>query len=89
MTMDPSLATKDDIYRTLREILVEEFECEEEAILPSAHVVEDLGLDSIDAVDMMIIFQEKAGKKLEKDAFKSIQTVQDIIDMVHELVTAG
>ena len=44
--------------------LMEIFEIEEDSITPEATLMDDLGLDSIDGVDMMVRMQERTGKKV-------------------------
>jgi acyl carrier protein len=74
------------IYSQLETILVELFELEPSAIAPHSKLDEDLGLDSIDAVDLTIRLKELTGKKLEAAAYKKIETVQDVVDAIAELL---
>jgi len=56
------MKNRDDILITIKSILVEMFEVDEEAITLEARLNEDLDFDSIDAVDMMIRLREMTGK---------------------------
>lgn len=62
--------------------LIEIFEIEEEAITPEATLMDDLGLDSIDGVDMMVRMQERTGKKVTPDQFEDVRTISDLVDLV-------
>jgi acyl carrier protein len=66
----------------LREVLVTEFEIEPELITPDAHLVDDLDIDSIDAVDILARMRELTGKNLEAEALKDIRTVADVVALV-------
>ncbi len=78
--------TKEEILEGLRDMMVELFEFERDEIQLEAHVVNDLDLDSIDAIDMAVRLQDIVGRKIEETELKSIQTVSDIVDFVYELL---
>ena len=66
--------------------LVELFGLAEADIVPDAHLADDLGLDSIDAIDMMVRLQNLTGKKFKPESFKTIRTVADMQRVVKELL---
>jgi acyl carrier protein len=76
----------DEIYEKLKEFLVELFEISPDAISRDAQLVDDLDLDSIDAVDLILKLQEFTGRKVSAEQFRSVRTVGDVIDQVHELL---
>jgi acyl carrier protein len=80
--------TRDEIFAKLTEYLSEVFEVPPEKITRDARLFEDLDLDSIDAVDLIVKVQELTGKKIKPDRFKSVRTVGDIVDQVHELIAS-
>lgn len=65
--------------------MVELFEIDTQEIRPEALLVEDLDVDSIDAVDIAVEMQELTGTKIQPQEFKDIRTVQDIVDAVFNL----
>lgn len=80
------MQTKDEIFQAIRTILVDMFELEAEAVVLDAHLYDDLDIDSIDAVDMVVELKKMTGKKIQPDDFKSVRTVADVVDVVHQLV---
>jgi acyl carrier protein len=78
---------RDEIFATLSGYLRDMFEVPAEKITLDANLVEDLDLDSIDAVDLAVKVQELTGKKIKPDQFKTVRTVGDVVDRVHDLVT--
>ncbi|MDK9365259.1 acyl carrier protein [Lelliottia wanjuensis] len=74
------------IYQEVCGLLTKLFEIEPGAISPEARLYEDLELDSIDAVDMIVHLQKKTGKKIKPETFKSVRTVQDVVDAVEQLL---
>jgi acyl carrier protein len=79
--------TKEQILDSLRNLMVELFELKPEQIRLDAHLIDDLDLDSIDAIDMAVKLQDMTGKKIEEEKLKSIRTVSHVVDMVYELLS--
>ena len=80
------MQSKEAIYQQLVAVMDELFDIEAEAISPAATLNEDLDIDSIDAVDMAVKRNELTGKKIQPDDFKTISTVQDVVEIVYTLV---
>jgi acyl carrier protein len=78
--------TKDDIFSRIVGILHDTFEIDAERITPQARLYDDLDIDSIDAVDLIVQLKPLVGKRLQSDAFKSVRTIQDVVDALHSLV---
>ncbi|MCU6681017.1 MULTISPECIES: acyl carrier protein [Leclercia] len=77
---------QESIYQEVTSLLIKLFEIAPEEITPEARLYEDLELDSIDAVDMIVHLQKKTGKKIKPETFKSVRTVQDVVDAVEQLL---
>ncbi len=80
--------TDEQILEKLKAILAEAFEIDPERVTPEANLFEELGLDSIDAVDLAIKLQEMTGKRIKPEDFKTVRTVGDVIRTVHLLLAA-
>ncbi|WP_312748567.1 acyl carrier protein [Atlantibacter hermannii] len=80
------MVDKNAIYQEVSALLTHLFEIPTEDISPEARLYEDLELDSIDAVDMVVHLQKKTGKKIKPETFKSVRTVQDVVDAVERLL---
>ncbi|OCG25440.1 acyl carrier protein [Gilliamella sp. wkB108] len=77
---------KQQIFEQIQSALVQLFELSAEDIKPESNLFEELDLDSIDAVDLVVHLQKKIGKKVDPETFKSVRTVQDVVDAVDKLV---
>jgi acyl carrier protein len=77
--------TKDEIFGKIKTILVSEFELEADDIKPESRLFEDLDLDSIDAIDLIVKLKEFVTGTINPDIFKSVQTVQDVVDTIYPL----
>jgi acyl carrier protein len=80
--------SQDEVYKRLREYLEELFEIPQERATREARLYEDLDLDSIDAVDLVVKLQELTGRRIAPKEFKSVRTVGDVVDRVHDLLVA-
>ncbi|BAP42963.1 acyl carrier protein [Pseudomonas sp. 21LCFQ02] len=83
------MQTRDDIFETLRSAMVELFEIEPERVTLEANLYQDLEIDSIDAVDLIDHIKRKTGKKIAAEEFKSVRTVNDVVDAVYRLVNSA
>ena len=77
---------REELFRHVKETLVEEFECDESMIVPEARFYEDLDLDSIDAVDLVVRLRNEWDLEVVSDDFKSIRTVGDLLDVLERLM---
>lgn len=75
-----------DVFQTLKDTLVEQFELDPAKITPAARLQEDLDLDSIDAVDLIIKLQELTGRKVSPEDFKEVRTVGDVQRVIEKLL---
>ncbi|MFS2157733.1 acyl carrier protein [Pseudomonas sp. Pseusp122] len=83
------MQTREDIFETLRAALVELFELEPERISLESNLYQDLEIDSIDAVDLIDHIKRKTGKKIAAEEFKSVRTVNDVVEAVYRLVNSA
>ena len=79
------MQTREDIFNTLRDALVELFELDAERVTLDANLYEDLEIDSIDAVDLIDHLKRQTGKKIAAEEFKSVRTVGDVVEAVYRL----
>lgn len=77
---------REQILEKLTTILVDDFEIDADAISMDANLYQDLDLDSIDAVDLVIKLQQLTGKKIKPEEFKSVRTVEDVVNAIEALV---
>lgn len=80
------MQTREDIFNILRDALVELFELEPASISLASNLYQDLEIDSIDAVDLIDHIKRQTGKKIAADDFKSVRTVNDVVEAVYRLV---
>jgi acyl carrier protein len=81
-----SPVSKEDIYPWVVDILNEMFELDKAKITGEANLYTDLDIDSIDAVDLAVKLKELTGKRLQPEVFKTVRTVQDVVDALAGLL---
>ena len=71
--------TDPEIITLIDTTLVSEFELNIDDMSPEASLKDDLGLDSLDRVDMVVVLEKALGFKMgEEEAIKAIRTLGDI-----------
>ncbi len=80
---------KEDIYLKVVSIFEELFEIEAQKITLEANLYQDLDIDSIDAIDLVVELKNVTGKKMQPEEFRSVRTVQDVVDQVYKLLNDG
>jgi acyl carrier protein len=80
-------ASKDVILEKLKGMLNELFEIDPEDVTLESKLFEDLDLDSIDAVDLVAHLQSMTKRKLNIEEFKSVRSVSDLVNVIHQEVT--
>ena len=78
--------TREELFDRIAAILHESFEIDRARIVPEARLYDDLDIDSIDAVDLIVQLKPLLGRSLQPESFKSVRTVQDIVDVLYGLV---
>jgi acyl carrier protein len=77
---------KQEIYARIRDTLESSFEIPAERITPEARLMEDLELDSIDAIDMAVQIQEMTNVRVDEEELKRLRTVDDTVELVLSLL---
>ncbi|OQY19034.1 MAG: acyl carrier protein [Desulfobacteraceae bacterium 4572_35.1] len=81
--------TEQEIIETINAALVEEFELDAADMKPELSIYQDLGLDSLDTVDMVIVLEGAFKFKIREEAeIKQIRTLGDIHKFVQRKLNA-
>jgi acyl carrier protein len=78
--------TRDQIFEQMKATMIEAFELDPAKITTEARLVDDLGLDSIDAIDLAVKLQELTGERVAEETLKSLRTVADVVTIVDTMV---
>ncbi len=84
------MSSDEDLRLKVVEVLAEEFELDPLVMGPEATLYEDLGLDSLDAVDMVVVLEKTFGMKMtDEEALRSIRTMEDLFQFLIRLKSEG
>lgn len=75
-----------EILEKLKPILTEGLGINESKIVPDAKLVEDLGADSLDVVDLIAAAQDEFDIEIKDEDIEEIKTIEDIILCISRLV---
>jgi acyl carrier protein len=75
--------TETQILAELRSMMIELFDIEAGRVVPEARLIEDLDLDSIDAIDMVVKLQDMTRRRVAEDELRALRTVGDVVSLVH------
>ena len=77
---------RDDIVSMTNEVFVDEFEMEPGQLVPEAQIFSELGLDSLDTVDLIVALQKKFGVTIRGDErVREIRTLNDLYDFIADI----
>jgi acyl carrier protein len=68
----------DNIDQQVREFLEEELGVPQAEISSSADLREDLGLDSLDLVELITVMEDRVGTRIDQDLLEDVRTVDDV-----------
>ena len=72
------------MFDVVKEVIIDILSCPAESITPTADIFEDLGIDSLDAVELTLAVEEKTGISIDQDAMAGLRTVADIVKYLEE-----
>ncbi|HEY8406152.1 MAG TPA: acyl carrier protein [Acholeplasma sp.] len=70
------------VYDKIKKLIVEELSVDEALITPEARLVEDLGADSIDAVELIMTVEDTFSIEISDEVLQSIKTVNDLVSYI-------
>lgn len=71
-----------DTFKKVKEILLENLGCAEEDIKMESNLIEDLGADSLDIVELSLVLEDDFDITVEDEDFEEIQTVGAIVEYI-------
>ncbi len=73
-----------DIWERVKKIIMEQLDVKEEQLLPEVKLVEDLGADSLDIVEMIMMIEEKFKIEIPDSDAENLLTIKDVIDYLEK-----
>ncbi len=80
---------KEELIKKVNDFFIEEFEADEDEILPQNDLMKTLDLDSLDLVDLVVVIDKTFGVKVKSEEFVGIRTLQDFYDYIDGKVNSS
>jgi acyl carrier protein len=80
------MITREQVLERVRTTMHELFDIEPARIQLETRLIDDLGLDSIDAIDLAARLDEVTRERLGEEELRKMRTVGDVVSLVHGMV---
>lgn len=70
------------MFEKVRDIIVDTLGCDAEEVTPETSLFDDLGADSLDAVELNMAFEDAFGYSIPDEELSKIKTVADIVSLL-------
>lgn len=77
-----------EIENKVRNFLIEDLEVDEETIFPEARLKDDVGIDSLDFVDIVVIVEKNFGFKIKPEEMAGVVTLEDFYNYIENKVNS-
>ena len=75
-------AAHNETFQVVREVLQKEFDFGADELRLDTHLIDDLDLDSIDAIDLAVRLEERTGVSFDEEELKGIRTIRDVVELI-------
>lgn len=73
-----------DIFEQVKKILCDQLDLDEEQVTEDSEVIDDLGADSLDIVDLVMTLKEEFDTEIPDEDIENLRTVGDIVKYIEE-----
>ena len=74
------------VYETVRELLARQLEIDPAIIGPNTDILEDLGADSLDIVELVMAIEEEYDIVITDERAQNVRTVEQLVDMLESII---
>ena len=78
--------TRQEIEEKVRNFLIEDLEIDEDKIFDDAKLKDDMGIDSLDLVDIVVIVERNFGFKIKPEEMAGVTTLRQFCDYIEQKV---
>ena len=73
------------VLEKVKSILSDQFEVEEDSITPETNLVDDLGADSLDVVDLLMSIEDEFDVEIPDEESENIRTVDQLVKYIESI----
>ena len=78
-----------EILEKVRRMIAEKLGIDLDDVKEDANIIEDLGADSLDLVDIVMYVEDTFGIRVEDEELEKIKTLKDIVDGIVKKLEGG
>lgn len=71
--------TQTEILQKVQSVLSQTFALDSNTIKMDSRLIEDLDLDSLDAIDLVVKLEEATGHRMDEASLRTLRTVGDVV----------
>ncbi|HPQ57016.1 MAG TPA: phosphopantetheine-binding protein [Bacteroidales bacterium] len=79
---------RNEIKEIVNNFLIEDIEVEADALKDEAFLKEDLGIDSLDFVDIVVVVEQNFGFKIKPEEMTNVKTLSQFYDYIEGKINA-
>ena len=83
------MVNKEEIFPKIVPIIAEQLKIKPEEIKPDSKFIDDLGADSLDAVEIVMGIEERFNVEISDEEIDKIKIVKDIVDYLARKIVDG
>ncbi len=73
------------IFDKVKELVAEQLGVSQDIIKPESNILEDLGADSLDVIEMLMTLEEEYGITIPDEQISKVKTIGEIVDLIEKL----
>ena len=73
------------VFDKVKDLLCEQLDVEEDAVTMDANIIDDLGADSLDVVDLVMSLEDEFNAEIPDEEVETMKTVGDIVKYLENI----
>ena len=74
------------VFEKLRDTLAQQLDIDPEKITMDTNILDDLGADSLDVVELIMSLEDEYGVVITDDAIREMYTVREVVEFIEKLI---
>lgn len=71
-----------ETFDKVRDVIVDSLKCEQDEVSIDTSLSEDLGVDSLDAIELIMALEDSFGISIPQEEAKDLKTVREIVELI-------
>ena len=74
------------VFEKVRQFLADQLEISKDEISMDTNIIDDLGADSLDVVELITSLEEEYGIVITDEAIRELYTVREVVEFIEKLI---